>query len=148
MKRQTIGYTAGVYDMFHIGHLNLLKNAKKHCDYLIVGVNSDEVTYGYKNKYPVIPFEERIEILKAIKCVDKVVRADDVVRVDERGTVSVYEKFRPDYIIIGDDHVDSERWQDVDKYLRTRGSMVIFLPYTGHVSSTKLTGKYGQKIDG
>lgn len=148
MRKQIIGYTAGVYDMFHVGHLNLLKNAKKYCDYLVVGVNSDELTYKYKNKYPVIPLRERMEIVEAIKYVDEVVDADDVVRLDESGRVLAYERFRPDCIIIGDDHINDKRWQAVDEYLRKQGSKVIFLPYTEHISSTKLTGKHGQKIEG
>ena len=81
MGKKVIGYTAGVYDMFHIGHLNLLKNAKKHCDYLIVGVNSDEATFSYKNKFPVIPWEERAEIVEAIKYVDEIVKVDNTDKI-------------------------------------------------------------------
>lgn len=137
-NRKVIGYTAGVYDMFHIGHLNILRRAKENCDYLIVGVNSDELTYKYKNKHPIIPLEERMEIIKSIRYVDRVVRADDVVRVDENSRVMVYDEFQPDCIVIGDDHAGDPRWQEVDKYLRMYNSRVIFLPYTGHTSSTKL----------
>ena len=73
MKIMTIGYTAGVYDMFHVGHLNLLKNAKACCDYLIVAVSTDELTEAYKHKKPIIPFAERAAIVEAIRYVDKVV---------------------------------------------------------------------------
>lgn len=131
-KKKIIGYTAGVYDMFHIGHLNLLRRAKEYCDYLIVGVNSDEATYGYKHKYPVIPEHERIAIVSAIKYVDEVVMVHNVDKV------YAYEKFKPDVIIVGDDHKHEKKWQDLDKYLRERGAKVVFLPYTKHVSSTIL----------
>lgn len=73
MKNYKIGYTTGVYDMFHIGHLNILKRAKEQCDYLIVGVSTDEVVKSYKNKTPIIPFEERIAIVQELKCVDEAV---------------------------------------------------------------------------
>lgn len=73
MKQYKVGYTTGVFDMFHIGHLNLLKKAKEHCDYLIVGVSTDEVVQSYKNKTPIIPFEERIAIVQELKCVDQAV---------------------------------------------------------------------------
>ena len=73
MKKYKIGYTTGVYDMFHIGHLNILKNAKEQCEYLIVGVSTDELVLDYKGKIPIIPYEERCVIVEAIKYVDKVV---------------------------------------------------------------------------
>lgn len=73
MKKYKIGYTTGVFDMFHIGHLNILKRAKEQCDYLIVGVSTDEVVNSYKHKKPIIPFQERIAIVGELKCVDKVV---------------------------------------------------------------------------
>ena len=73
MKKETVGYTTGVFDLFHIGHLRLLQRAKSRCDRLIVGVSTDELVQSYKNKKPVIPFEERSEIVAALKCVDVVV---------------------------------------------------------------------------
>ena len=147
MKSNNIGYTAGVYDMFHVGHLNLLKQAKKHCDYLIVGVNSDELTYKYKGKYPVIPLLERMEIVKAIKYVDEVVCAEDVVRVAEDGSMYVYEEFNPKCIVIGDDHRGDPRWKSVDEYLRVHGSEVVYIPYTASISSTQLKGRHNGKVE-
>jgi glycerol-3-phosphate cytidylyltransferase len=131
-NKEIVGYTAGVFDMFHIGHLNILKRAKHECDYLIVGVNSDEATYGYKDKYPVIPINERMEIVRAIKYVD------DVVRVDDVDKIYAYEKYHFDVIFVGDDHKHEPRWQEVDKYLRQRGSRVHYFSHTSHVSSSKL----------
>lgn len=139
-NKKIVGYTAGVYDMFHVGHLNLLRNAKQHCDYLIVGVNSDEATYGYKNKHPVVSEDERKAIVSAIKYVD------ETVHIDDTDKIHAYEKFKPDVIIVGDDHKNEPRWQEVDKYLRERGSKVIFLPYTEHISSTFLRDQYIQQV--
>jgi len=137
-EKKIIGYTQGVYDMFHIGHLNILKKAKENCDYLIVGVNTDKTTFSYKGKYPVIPEIERMEIVKAIKYVDEVAFVDDIVRVDDSGKIQVYEKYHFDILFIGNDHDNDPRWQEVDKYLRQRGSRVFYNPYTKHISSTKL----------
>lgn len=131
-NNKIIGYTAGVFDMFHIGHLNILKKAKEGCDYLIVGVNSDEATYGYKNKRPVIPLNERMAIVKSIRYVDEVVRVDNVDKI------FAYEKFKFDLIFVGDDHKTEQKWQDIDCTLRRFGSKVVFMPYTQHISSTKL----------
>ena len=132
-KRKTIGYTAGVYDMFHIGHLNILESAKQHCDYLIVGVNSDAASFGYKNKYPIIPENERMEIVQAVRYVD------EVVRVDNTDKKFAFEKYRYDIIFVGDDHKGEPRWQELDEYLEARGARVFYIPYTKHISSSKLT---------
>ena len=136
--KRIIGYTVGVYDMFHIGHLNVIKNAKENCDVLIVGVNSDELTYSYKNKYPIIPETERIEIVRSIKYVDKAELVDEIIRVDDNGKISAFEKHHFDVVFIGDDHRKVARWQEVDEYLRKHGAKVCFLPYTKHISSSKL----------
>jgi len=127
-----IGYTAGVYDMFHIGHLNIIERAKQRCDYLIVGVNSDEATYDYKKKYPIIPEDERMEIVKAIRYVD------EVVRVDNTDKKHAYNRYGYDVIFVGDDHRDEPQWQELDHYLRQYGSEVCYLSYTRHISSSKL----------
>ena len=132
-EKKIIGYTAGVYDMFHIGHLNILENAKQNCDYLIVGVNSDEASYSYKSKYPIIPEDERMEIVSAIKYVD------EVVRVDNTDKKYAHEKYHYDIIFVGDDHKGEPRWQELDEYLARRGAKVFYIPYTKHISSSKLT---------
>ena len=92
-----IGYTAGVFDLFHIGHLNLIKKAKENCDFLIVGVNSDELVKEYKNKTPIIPEEERLEIIKSLKSVDK------AVLVNTRDKLDAYNKYKFNRIFVGDD---------------------------------------------
>jgi cytidyltransferase-like protein len=137
-SKKIVGYTQGVYDMFHIGHLNYFENVKQKCDYLIVGINSDQATYNYKNKYPVIPEDERVRIVEAIKYVDEVVLVDDVVRVDDSGKIQAYEKYHFDMLFMGGDHKDDPRWQAVDDYLRQRGLKVSYMTPTKHISSTKL----------
>ncbi|MCL2110664.1 MAG: adenylyltransferase/cytidyltransferase family protein [Clostridiales bacterium] len=132
-RGKIVGYTAGVYDMFHIGHLNVLERAKQHCDHLIVGVNSDEAAYGYKNKYPIIPESERMEIVKAIKYVD------EVVRVENTDKKFAYEIYHYDIIFVGDDHKDEPKWIELDEYLKGCGSRVCYISYTKHVSSSKLS---------
>ena len=127
-----IGYTAGCYDMFHIGHLNLLRRAKNNCDYLIVGVNSDDAAFSYKHKYPVIPLEERMDILRELKCVDEVVRVDNVDKF------FAYGKYQYDVIFVGNDHKNEKKWKDLEKKLSRHKSRVCYFPYTQHTSSTKL----------
>ena len=98
-----IGYTQGTFDMFHIGHLNLIRNAKKHCDYLIVGVNADDLVESYKNKRPIVPLEERAEIVRAIRYVDEVIVT---TTLDKK---QVWEKVHFNEIYIGDDWKGNER---------------------------------------
>jgi len=132
-REKIIGYTAGVYDMFHIGHLNIIKKAKEACDYLIVGVNSDEATYNYKKKYPIIPHKERMEIVEAIKYVD------EVVSVENTDKIYAFEKYDYDIIFVGNDHENEPVWQEIDNHLRKHGAKVFYIPYTEHISSSKLS---------
>jgi glycerol-3-phosphate cytidylyltransferase len=141
VTKAIVGYTAGVYDMFHIGHLNLLKAAKEHCDHLIVGVNSDEATYSYKQKYPVITEQERLAIVSSIKYVD------EAVLVTNTDKFHAYETFQPDVIIVGDDHKGEQKWEDLDRHLRQNNRRVIYVPYTKHVSSTGLRPKESIKVE-
>lgn len=127
-----IGYTAGCYDMFHIGHLNLIKRAKQNCDYLIVGVNADEAMFSYKGKYPVIPESERMEIIAALKY------ADEVVLVEDTDKMHAYKMHEYDVIFVGDDHKGEPKWVELEKKLQEKGSSVHYFEYTGHTSSTKL----------
>ena len=121
IMEKVIGYTQGTFDMFHIGHLNLIKNAKRHCDYLIVGVNTDDLVESYKHKRPIIPLEERAEIVRAIK--------------------KVWEKIRFNEIYIGDDWKGNERWEKTGKEMEALGAKLVYLPYTKDTSSTMLREK-------
>lgn len=132
MKKYKIGYTQGVYDMFHIGHLNLLNHAKEYCDYLIVGVNSDELVQCYKNKKPVINQEDRAEIVRNIKAVDQCVIAHTLDKIQSLKELG-YEA-----IFIGDDWKGSSRWEETEKELAKYDVDVVYLPHTNGISSTML----------
>ena len=132
MSKMVIGYTSGVYDLFHIGHLNLLKNAKGLCDKLIVGVSVDELV-AYKHKRAVIPFAERLEIVRSIKYVDAAIPQDDLDKF------KMWEKLHFDVLFVGDDWFKSERWQEMEKKFDAVGVRVVYFPYTKGTSSTILT---------
>jgi len=131
MKKMTIGYTSGVYDLFHVGHLNMLRNAKSLCDKLIVGVTTDELV-AYKNKKAVIPFHERIEIVRNIKCVDAVVPQEDMNKKKQ------WEKLKFDVIFVGDDWYNTNKWKEFEAEFKEVGVQIVFFPYTKGISSTKL----------
>ena len=130
-KKEIIGYTTGVYDLFHIGHLNLLKNAKQHCDKLIVGISSDKVAQ-YKNKVPFICQEERMAIVSAIKYVDKVVLQEDLDKV------KAWDKLHYDILFVGSDWQGTDKWNEYERQLKEKGAKVVYLPYTKSTSSTIL----------
>lgn len=139
-KKYKVGYTQGVYDMFHIGHLNLLNQAKEHCDYLIVGVNSDQLVQEYKHKIPVIPQEERMLIVSNIKAVD------DCLLQDTLDKVAVWNQIHFDVVFIGDDWKGDARWLQTEKDLAPLGAEVMYLSHTDGVSSTILRPQNGQQI--
>ncbi|MDR2396155.1 MAG: adenylyltransferase/cytidyltransferase family protein [Endomicrobium sp.] len=124
-----IGYTSGVYDLFHIGHINLLKNAKGLCDRLIVGITVDELV-KYKSKLAVIPFEERIEIVRNIKYVDAAIPQTNLDKYE------TWKKLHFDILFVGDDWYNSPRWNSTEKKFKEVGVRVIYLPYTKNTSST------------
>ncbi len=124
-----LGYTSGVYDLFHIGHLNLLKNAKGLCDKLIVGVSVDKLV-EYKHKVPVIPFEERIEIVRSIKYVDAAIPQEELDKF------KMWEKLHFDILFVGDDWFKSPSWQEMEEKFKKVGVRVIYFPYTKGTSST------------
>lgn len=128
----TIGYTAGVFDLFHIGHLNLLKNAKGMCDKLVVGVTVDDLV-EYKGKRSLIPFEDRIEIVRACKYVDAAVPQYDMDKV------TACKKLGAEILFVGDDWYNTEKWQEYEKDLAKGGIKVVYFPYTKGISTTKIT---------
>lgn len=127
-----IGYTAGVFDLFHIGHLTLLKNAKALCDKLIVGVTVDELVL-YKGKHPMIPFSDRIEIVRNIKCVDAAVPQYDMDKL------TMCKKLGATMLFVGDDWYGTEKWQEYEKAFKEAGIRIVYFPYTHGISSTKIT---------
>lgn len=133
MGKKIIGYTTGVYDMFHIGHLNILKRAKEQCDYLIVGVSTDELVQDYKGKKPIIPFEERLAIVQAIKYVDQVVPQTTMDKMQ------AWKKLHFDVMFHGSDWKGSNMYNKLIEQFREVGADVIFLPHTEGVSSTLLS---------
>lgn len=138
MNKEIIGYTAGVYDMFHIGHLNLLNNCKGMCDRLIVGVTTDELV-NYKGKQSIIPFEERIKIVQSIKCVDAVVPQYDMNKLE------MCLKLKVDVMFVGDDWYGTEKWEKYEEEFSRHGIKIVYFPYTKGISSTILAEKIHKK---
>ncbi|MDO5760681.1 MAG: adenylyltransferase/cytidyltransferase family protein [Bacteroidota bacterium] len=138
-KYRKIGYTQGVFDMFHIGHLNILRRAKEQCDYLIVGVNSDKLVMSYKNKLPVVSEEKRVEIIKNINVVD------NVFLVSTLDKVELHHIFHFNTIFIGSDWKNSDRWQQTKRELEKMSVSTVFLPHTDGISSTILKRKINEK---
>ncbi|MBR3232743.1 adenylyltransferase/cytidyltransferase family protein [Candidatus Saccharibacteria bacterium] len=130
-----IGYTQGTYDLFHIGHLNLLENAKKQCDKLIVGINSDNLVKEYKNKIVNIHDVDRARIVGALKCVD------EVHVVDTLDKLEALRQFNFDVIFIGSDWKGNPRWEQTKKDLEAKGKKLIFLPHTDGISTTDITAQ-------
>ena len=142
MNKNIVGYTSGVYDMFHIGHLNVIKRAKELCDYLIVGVSTDEVVIKNKNKTPIIPFEERAAIVSAIKYVDKVVPQE---RYDIEGKIETVKKYGINIMFVGSDWKGTDKWKKIEEELVKYNCKVIYLPHTDGISSTLLREKINNK---
>ncbi len=125
-----IGYTTGVFDLFHIGHLNILRNAKSQCDELIVGITTDELCMELKNKTPIIPFQERADIISALRVVDRVVPQN---RIDELGD---HELYHFNKIFKGSDWEGSTKWNHLKEKFAERGVEVVYFNYTETTSST------------
>lgn len=141
MKKFKRGYTQGVFDMFHVGHLNLINNAKKQCDELVVGVNSDDLVQEYKGKTPVVSQDNRRKIVENIKAVDKAVIADTLDKSTQ------LNKYGFDAIFIGDDWKGDKRWNQTIRDLSEKNVEVVFLPRTKGVSSTGMRIVKDGRID-
>ena len=137
----TVGYTTGVYDMFHIGHLNVIRRAKEQCDYLIVGVSTDELVLKEKGKTPVIPYEERVQIVEAIKYVDRVVPQLD------KNKLAAWEKYKFQKMFVGSDWKGTPQWNLIEEQFTPLNVDIIYLPHTDGVTSTMLTGVIKKILD-
>lgn len=135
MKKYRVGYTTGVFDMFHIGHLNILRRAKEQSEYLIVGVSTDELVKEYKNKTPIIPFEERAEIVQSIDCVDRVIAQEN------RDKYEAWRELKFDVMFVGDDWKGKPLFMKVEEEFKKVGVDVVYFPYTKDTSSTILREK-------
>jgi len=131
MKKYAIGYTTGVFDLFHIGHLNILKQAKEQCETLIVGVSTDELV-AYKGTKAIIPFEERLEIVRAIRYVDQVVPQESMDKM------LAWEQLGFNVMFVGSDWKGTTKWNLIEKQFEEKGVEIVYFPYTEHISSTKL----------
>lgn len=137
-KRFKLGYTTGVYDMFHIGHLNILRRAKEQCDTLIVGVTTDELCYRRKHKYPIINEKDRMAIVEAIRYVDKVVVQSDMDKVH------TVKELGADAVFVGSDWKGTTAWNQYEKDFSDVGCSVVYLEHTDGISSTILREKIGK----
>lgn len=132
-----IGYLSGTFDLFHIGHLNILRKAKEYCDYLVVGVHKDG---SHKNKEVFIPFEERVEIVRSVKYVDEVIQS-----LPEDN--DVYDIIKYDYLFVGSDYKGSERFNRYEEYFKDKDVQIIYFPYTKRTNSTKLRSIINSSIE-
>lgn len=133
-----IGYTTGVFDMFHVGHLNILKKAKEQCDYLVVGVSTDELVQQDKHKIPIIPFIDRCEIVKSIRYVD------EVVPQVSKDKLKAWDIIHFDKMFVGSDWKGTPQWLKYEEQFAAIGVEIIYFDYTQRVSSTLLRDKIGK----
>ncbi len=131
-KKYKIGYTTGVFDMFHIGHLNILRRAKELCSFLIVGVTTDELCRQRKRKQPIICEADRIAIVEAIRYVDRVVKQEDMDKL------AAVKKYGADAVFVGSDWQGTEAWDEYEKQFASVGCTVVYLDHTDGISSTVL----------
>ncbi len=141
MKKYKVGYTTGVFDMFHVGHLNILARAKEQCEYLIVGISTDELVKSYKHKTPIIPFEERIKIVQAICYVDEVVPQKTMDKM------VAWEQYHFDAMFHGSDWKGTSMYDEIEHKLKAVGCDLVFLPHTDGTSSTILSNALQKLID-
>lgn len=139
MKIIKIGYTTGTFDLFHIGHLNILRRSKELCDYLVVGVSTDECVESYKHKKPVIPFEQRMAIVESIKYVDKVIPQTNMNKFE------AWQEIKYDIMFHGDDWKGTDMYNEYERKLKEVGVEFVYLPHTDGISSTILKEKTENK---
>lgn len=135
MNDKIVGYTTGVFDMFHIGHLNLLRRARQQCDFLIVGVSTDELVRKEKHKDPVISLDERMEIIKELRCVDMVVVQEN------KNKMEAWEKYHFQKMFVGSDWQGTDQWNLFEKQFEPFGVGIVYLQYTEGICSTALAEK-------
>ena len=138
MKKYKVGYTAGVFDLFHVGHLNLLERCKEMCDFLIVGICDDNYVRNIKHKEPVITENDRVRIINALKCVDKAELVDFQVTNDK---MLALERFKFDVLFSGDDWKGTERYNKTERQFAELGVAIEYFPYTEGVSTSDLKNK-------
>lgn len=141
MEKKIIGYTTGVFDMFHIGHLNILEKAKSMCDYLIVGVSTDELVRKEKNKIPVIPYEERAKIVDSVRYVDQVVPQEN------KNKKEAWEKLHFDKMFVGSDWQGTPQWKKFEEEFEPLGVEIVYIPHTDGISSTQLTAFIKKELE-
>ena len=142
MRQGRVGYVPGVFDMFHIGHLNILRNARLACDYLIAGVVSDDRAFDAKGQAPIVPLAERLEIVSSVRFVDEAVVEDVPSKLE------MWERIRFDVIIKGDDWRGTAKGDKLERDFAAVGVEVVYLPYTMHTSSTMLRRVLHQRASG
>lgn len=131
-KKYKVGYTTGVFDLFHIGHLNILRRAKEQCEYLIVGVTTDALCLDRKNKLPIICQQDRVAIVEAIRFVDKVVPQNDMDKL------RAVKEYGVDAVFVGSDWKGTPTWQQYEKEFAAVGCDVVYLKHTDGISSSVL----------
>ena len=139
MKKYKVGYTTGVFDMFHVGHLNILRRAKDLCEYLIVGVTTDELCYSRKGHYPIVSLKDRMTVVEAIKYVDKVVVQDSMNKLQ------AYNEYHFNVVFVGDDWKGTDAWIRYEYNFKNVGVDVVYLKHTDGISSTILRSEINAK---
>lgn len=142
-KKYHVGYTAGVFDLFHIGHLNMFRRAKEQCEHLIVGVVSDAGVRKYKEVEPFIPFDERVEIVRSCRYVDEAVEIPE----NYGGTRDAWRMYHFDVQFSGSDYVNDSSWLVEKEFLEKHGATMVFFPYTEQTSSTKIKALIEQRLE-
>ena len=138
---QRVGYTAGVYDMFHLGHLNILRNARSRCDHLIVGVTTDAMAESCKGNPPVVPERERLQIVESIRYVDQVVPETSLDKME------AWRALQFDIVFKGDDWKGTPIWDALEVKFAALGVEIVYFPYTTHTSSTMLRRALGELLE-